>query len=270
LTPIVAREDVQSGDTAPCERLDWDSDFFGMPIARFAAPVVDEETLLQADTWCHAREIRCLYLLLTPDNAHEIGTVKKAGYRSVATRVELFADCGQSRASLGSGRSSDVRAAVRSDLPALRAIAGHSHHASRFYADGGFSEAKCNLLFETWIQRSFDSQTERVDVVTTEGVPVGYVAYGPDALGASGQIGLIAIAESYRGRGLGSALVCRVLEWVDSEQVSGLSVVTQATNLAALRLYRQHAFETTSVAEWFHKWFPEPTSGPTPPRRAVI
>ncbi len=46
--------------TAPCTYLDWDSDFFGVRIARVNASRLSEETVAPILAWCAAQAIDCL------------------------------------------------------------------------------------------------------------------------------------------------------------------------------------------------------------------
>jgi hypothetical protein len=62
-----------------------------------------------------------------------------------------------------------VRPAESRDLPALRAIARTSHHDSRFYCDARFSRARCDALYETWIEKSCQGGAAAVLVADLDG-----------------------------------------------------------------------------------------------------
>ena len=109
-----------------------------------------------------------------------------------------------------------MRHAVDADVPALRAIASHSHQASRFYADPGFPLERCDALYAEWIERSVREDLADAVLVAAEGSQaLGYVTCSVDALGV-GQIGLFAVAREARGRGYGGQLVQAALGLVSS------------------------------------------------------
>ena len=83
--------------------------------------------------------------------------------------------------------------------------------------------------------------------------PAGYVAC--HAREDSGNIGLIAVDESARARGLGQALVLGAVAWSQGRGLGQVTVVTQARNIGAQRVFQRCGFETSSVGLWFHKWY---------------
>jgi ribosomal protein S18 acetylase RimI-like enzyme len=71
----------------------------------------------------------------------------------------------------------------------------------------------------------------------------------------NGSIGLLAVAEEYRGCGIGANLMSTALQVFEQKGVETVSVVTQARNIASQRLYQKAGFRTRSVQLWFHRWF---------------
>ena len=71
-----------------------------------------------------------------------------------------------------------------------------------------------------------------------------------------GDIGLLAVRESCRGRGVGTRLVNAALAWMQQAGVGESTVVTQRDNLAACRLYEQLGYVTSEVSALYHLWSP--------------
>jgi ribosomal protein S18 acetylase RimI-like enzyme len=51
------------------------------------------------------------------------------------------------------------------------------------------------------------------------------------------------------------------VRWFSEEGVEVVSVVTQARNVRAQRLYQRYGFTTRSVKLWFHRWSAEALQG---------
>lgn len=228
--------------TAPCELLPWDTEFFGRRIARVTTPRLTPESAEAVERWCRENGVECLYYLAEGDAA-TVNAALERGFRQVDVRVTL-------EAATGGERPAGVRPWRPDDLPALKAIARVSHVATRFYHDGNFPREKCDALYETWIERSCGGWADAVLVADHEGRAAGYLSCHGE-----GKIGLVGVAASARGRGLGSALVRASLRWFADAGLSRASVVTQGRNEGGRRLYEKCGFKTRSAQIWFHRWF---------------
>ena len=45
----------------PCEMLPWDSEFFGLRIARVRGEMLSDELARNVNAWCAEHRVRCLY-----------------------------------------------------------------------------------------------------------------------------------------------------------------------------------------------------------------
>lgn len=234
-----------------CSKLPWDSAFFGFPIARLHPNHLRPETVDACFAWCRAQGIRCLYFLADPDDQLTADLAAAHGFRLVDVRVTL--EC----RNLEHGAwSSGVRPWRESDLPELRRIARAVHRDSRFYYDTNFPRERCDALYELWIEKSCRGYADAVFVAEDDGTPSGYITCHREPDG-SGRIGLVGVAASARGRGIGGELVRAALAYFASSGVSAVRVVTQGRNFAAQRLYQRSGFVTASMQIWYHRWFPE-------------
>lgn len=242
---------TEIGATKPlCSFLEWDSNFFARRIARLNAPRLDGETVAQAMRWCDEKRIECLYFLAESDHAETRRLADANGFRFVDERVTY------SRALTAAERretQSAIRFAREDDLKRLRSIASKSHQDSRFYFDGHFDRAQCDLLYETWIENSFRGFAQAVLVADWEGAPAAYLTCHQQ--GAESQIGLVGVSADSQGKGLGSALVRAFLAWSRERGAGQAKVVTQGRNVAAHRLYQKNGFALSSAQLWYHRWF---------------
>jgi ribosomal protein S18 acetylase RimI-like enzyme len=240
--------------TELCRLLPWDSAHFGFGVARLQRSRLQPEEAGRALEWCRQREIRCLYFLADADDAQTAWLAAEYGFRFVDARLTLERSL-QAPGPLAEKSSGTlVRPFRQKDLDALQAIARISHHDSRFYYDPNFPGPACDALYEAWIKQSCQGQSDLVLVAESEGRPAGYLTIEL-VDDTTAQIGLIAVAEASRGRGLGDSLLRAGLCWMREQGRQRSIVVTQGRNVGATRLYERLGFLTRSVQWWYHRWF---------------
>ena len=206
------------------------------------------ELVSRVDAWSDENAVGCLYLLADADDAPAAHLAEEAGFRLMDIRIEL-------RRPATADAVDGVRPAREGDREALRYIARSSHRITRFYADPGFPDARCDALYETWIAQSLDGWAEQVLVAEVDGAPAGYVSCHLDEAAQLGSIGLIAVDERRRGGGIGVLLARAAVGWCTSHGAQTMSVVTQARNTQALRTFERVGFVVHGVGVWFHKWY---------------
>jgi dTDP-4-amino-4,6-dideoxy-D-galactose acyltransferase len=235
---------------APCELLPWDSQLFGIRIARIVSPSVDDATLTEALSWCREQHVACVYLLVPGDHEPSIRAAEHARFELVDIRVTLATAIEPHPSAPVTG----VRQAQPKDRDALAALARISHRNTRFYFDRRFDTARCDDLYATWILKSVEGELADVVLVSHDGDAVdGYVSARVAAEGA-GNIGLIAVAPHAQGKGRGRALIASAFDWFRSRGVTHVTVATQGRSARALRFYEQCGFCTASVQLWYHLW----------------
>ena len=233
-----------------CTLLEWDSNFFGLRIARLNRSRLDELALEQAMRWCRDQRINCLYFLADSADPGSLRLAEREHFLQADVRLTLERSLNNS---VHHDPEEFVRPARVEDLPALEAIAARSHRDSRFYSDLNFDRAKCDLLYETWIRNSFHGFAEAMLVIESRGHPAGYVTCHLREKGS--QIGLIGVAESEQGQGLATKLIQGFLAWSRRNDAERVTVMTQGRNIAAQRLYQRCGFLTHSFQFWYHRWY---------------
>lgn len=242
---------------AACELLAWDSEFWGFRVARVTGDTLTDERAEQVEGWCRANDVACAYFLARSDDARTTTVAENRDYRFVDVRVNLRHHL--SGLSLGLGSKDEESLSIRhsrpDDVPRLERIAKTTHRDTRFYYDLNFPRDLCDALYETWIRRSCEGYADAVLVAEAGGEVGGYISCHLDAEARSGKIGLVGVGEGARGAGFGRALVERSLAWFHDQGAAEVTVVTQARNGAAQRLYQRCGFLTRDVNLWYHKWY---------------
>lgn len=236
-------------DQALCRFLEWDSDFFGVRVARAQVSRLAPDTASALLDWCRANAIDLLYFLADSDDPPTIRLAEDHGFRLVDLRVTLD----RTLQVPAHAPQYAVRTAQPGDLPALRAMARAGFRQSRFYADPHIPAGRAGALYEIWVEKRLNEPTSRVLVVDTDGEAAGFITCLFD--GADGAIDLFSVGEAARGRGIGQALVQGALAWFGEQGAQRASVVTQGRNIAAQRLYQRCGFVTRAVQLWYHRWF---------------
>ena len=199
------------------------------------------------DAWADEHAVECLYYLAPGDDSVSIHAAESTGFHLMDVRVELARRADSDESVEG------IRDATSADTEALRAIASGSHGDTRFYADPNFPDERCHVFYDTWIRRSLEGWAAGVLVADVEDMPAGYVSCHLD--GTTGSIGLIAVDESARGRGLGTTLSLAAVAWCAGRGADRMTVVTQGRNTPALRTFQRAGFLPSSLDLWFHKWY---------------
>jgi dTDP-4-amino-4,6-dideoxy-D-galactose acyltransferase len=235
---------------AACEILDWDSKFFGVRIARVIGHRMDPQKIAEVLRAVREESIQCVYFLAGTEPA-STRIAERNGFHLVDVRLTMAARLLTSHGGMWQG--DDVREVDAADMPAIREISTRSHTDSRFHRDGRFPRELCDELYRIWITRNCHGCADVVLVAEHESLPAGYVSCHLKGDGR-GEIGLMGVDENARSSGLGGKLVRHALRWFQEREVQDVTVVTEGTNIAALRLYQQCGFTATAMQLWFHYW----------------
>lgn len=246
----------QTASAEPCTLLPWDTEFWGFPIARLHPSTLDAEVMRVALDWCSRHGVRCLYFLADGGCPRTLALAHEHAFRFVDIRVELSLSLTHAPHAGPSSAGPRVRAASAADIPVLRSLAAAAHRDTRFFKDSRFDAVRAAELYEAWITGDNDRGAVLVCDSPSDGcTPCGYVTCQIDDKSLEGRIGLIAVDAQHKNAGVGSALVKAALGKFTAAGMTSSRVVTQGTNIPALRLYGRCGFLTTCARAWFHRWF---------------
>jgi len=243
------RPPAQAGDMVaeePCRVLSWDSEFWGLTIARVVPERLSPESAQEVARWCGEHGVDCAFLLADAADDATAAAALAVGFVPVDTRVTLER---APRPDVLSepGLSPEIRPARETDRAALERIARGAHTDTRFYFDPRFSRERAGEMYVRWVLRGFEDDSRLTLVATLGELAIGYLLLKREPVA----IELIAVEDESRGKGIGRALVEAAVRQAPDAPVS---VVTQARNVAALRLYESRGFRLTRTETWFHRW----------------
>lgn len=133
-----------------------------------------------------------------------------------------------------------LRLSRAADLGALQELAADAFTYSRFGVDPFFSADEVRAFHREWVKNLHNGLAQAVLVSEAGGAVQGFVSCG--LADSKGRIPLIAVAETARGRGVGSTLVRAALRWFQENGAREARVKTQANNVAAVALYERCGF----------------------------
>jgi dTDP-4-amino-4,6-dideoxy-D-galactose acyltransferase len=239
--------------TALLKKLDWDSEFFGVSIARVIPATLTDSDLLQIHAECEKSRYACLYALVDGEVSATVHALEKDAFQLMDIRMTLTRKSSDEPRVRSTG-DVVIRPSSERDIESLRAIARVSHVDSRYYADSNFPRSRCDDLYALWIEKSCRDYADVVLVAEWNGKSVGYITCDANE-DHVGQIGLFAVNASAQGRGIGRRLIQESLAWFQSQGCDRVDVVTQGCNVRAQQAYQKAGFVTSRVQLWFHKWF---------------
>ncbi|MCM1283123.1 MAG: ribosomal protein S18-alanine N-acetyltransferase [Muribaculaceae bacterium] len=137
-----------------------------------------------------------------------------------------------------------IRKMTASDVPSVAAIERESF--SRPWSERSFLEAVAdkNAYFLTALSSVPDAPADG------GGLVAGYI--GMYVSPPEGEITNVAVAEAFRGKGFGTALVAAVQEAAVSLGIGQLFLEVRDSNAAAIRLYEHSGFAEIGVRKGFY------------------
>jgi dTDP-4-amino-4,6-dideoxy-D-galactose acyltransferase len=124
---------------------------------------------------------------------------------------------------------------------------------SRFRIDPKIPIEIFTQLYQQWITNSTKHEiAKEVLVIHRQHSIVAMATLGEKQ--GRGDIGLLAVAQNYRGIGLGQQLLQAAKDWFFTHGYPDCQVITQQANLPACRLYERGGFHIESIENFYHFW----------------
>jgi len=234
-------------------RLEWDSDFFGFDVAQITSLDIDDKGLDSILRELKSRNYRMVYWNIASGQQEIVSMANAHGGFPADEKVTFVKELASK--DLIFPQTSYVAVPFTDNEPdeALVALALQSGEYSRFRVDPSFPREIFEKLYSCWITRSVRKEIAwEVLVVKDAAHLLGLITLGTK--GTRGDIGLVAVSEHARGKGIGKLLVAgadkRFLE--NGHLVS--QVVTQRRNSGACRLYESSGYHIEKIDTIFHFW----------------
>jgi len=232
-------------------RLNWDSEFFGYPIAQINAVALENDSLHELINQA-ASSYKLIYLFTSPDDRISNDAALSANANLVDQKVTFRISLSTATGAIKDHHIIDYSL----DHPSQKLIdlSLQSGIYSRFKTDPNFRNHEFEKLYLAWIENSVNKKiADHTLVYVEDGNELGVVTakLSPDIA----QIGVIAVDEHTRGKSIGSKLMLHLMKILQEKKVPILDVATQLENNSACHFYQKLGFDINTVKNIYHIWF---------------
>lgn len=236
--------------TSEFQILEWDSDFFGYKVARL--PLNALSTPSEIDRLMQSlkeHQIKLTYLIV-PDSEKQILESLKNKFSPITTNVVFSRPIAANDAYETSDVSEYNQTFPDNELYQLALQAGHD---SRYKLDTHFKNNEFERLYKLWIENSVNKSFADYTFVWRDKHKIkGFVTLKIKK--EIGVIGLIAVDDTMRGKGIGKKLLNAVFSCLAQKQIKYCEVATQQENTGAVIFYKSAGFDVKSSDVYFHIW----------------
>jgi dTDP-4-amino-4,6-dideoxy-D-galactose acyltransferase len=231
------------------ETLEWDSQFFGYPVARVLLDQDGRNNLDILFRKLKSGKYRVTYLFVPPEENGIINRIIKEGGILVDQKT-VFSKVTEKHDKLSKNLIELQETEINDNLKKLALQAGLN---SRFHLDKNFSNNEYEKLYIEWLIKSIKKELAFKIIVAKRNFDIiGLTTLGGRSNYAD--IGLVAVDENFRGQGIGCDLVKTADTIACGMGFKTIKVVTQLINKAACRLYEKCNFQIENITNIYHYW----------------
>lgn len=235
------------------EILSWDSDFFGIKVAKTNLTDNISEKIDEVMNFIFENNASLVYHFQNPLNKNDVFCLHKNGFIITDEKVILKSKIIKNYTRKINNISAVDFSKDTDNIDELYNINDLTSDISRYAYDEKISADKIKQLYRLWIYNGINNDfCDKTIVYKFENKIVGFIMLkfkGKDA-----NISLIGVNSEYRRLGIGSKLIDRALEYLSDNDFENIYVETQFRNVKALNLYISNGFIIDNTLLIYHKW----------------
>jgi dTDP-4-amino-4,6-dideoxy-D-galactose acyltransferase len=237
--------------------LDWDSRFFKMPVVKIVISKNENITTAETLAYCIQQQYKMLYFFVDCNNYNALEELCKQTGPSISTKLVFSMKCIKQN-NKGEGfegftliHKNEIEQNLKKGLLKLAIKAGTF---SRFKLDKKIESGLFEEMYSHWINKIInDSDTQIIAIANA--LPdkkeiIGFLAY--KKMTDDFKVEFIAIEKKWQGRGLGNALLKKMMHEANEKNIKQIFVETQMENKVACAFYTACGFNITETIKIFH------------------
>ena len=231
--------------------LEWDSSFFGYPVAKITASSITVEEITSLTSEARAKKIRLVYLFTDPTDQISNQSANATGAKLVDSKITFQIPVDPSVVLTVDDHIEQIESGYPSKQ--LISLSIQSGLYSRYKIDPNFINNEFERMYLAWIENSVNKKiADHTFVYMEDGLELGFVTV--KVRDSFGQIGLIAVDETSRGKSIGKKLVHAVIDLLVRQNIPELEVATQKNNADACNFYEKVGFKGMKEENIYHIW----------------
>jgi ribosomal protein S18 acetylase RimI-like enzyme len=250
---LIAKDSGKIVGVINFEKRQFDTDILGVSsgaITLFYCLNGQKELLNEAINWFKSEEVKFVTIRIDSNNTELVKECRTVGLNPIEVLYTFKKDFRER------GPIPEPRVLVRSfrkeDVQQIENIAEYAFNNDRYNQDSNLSPEKCRMQKKMWVRNCCNGRALDVLVAEVNGEVAGFVTCS--VKNSIGTIELIAIAEKYRGRGIGVDLLYSAQKWF-SDKCEVLFVGTETINVPAVKMYLKAGFKIESALTTLHGWY---------------
>jgi len=231
------------------ERLEWDSQFLGYPVAKISLDQDGGDYLENLFQQIKSEKIRLTYFFAPPSEQELNSRIAEKGSVLVDQKV-VFSKTTEKHNKFSNDITEFRGTEINERLRELVLMAGIF---SRFRIDENFTNNEYERIYTEWISKSVKKIIAFKTLVAIKGSDlIGITTLGEKSNYAD--IGLVAVDGNFKGQGIGSDLIQTADTIAFDMGFKEIKVVTQHENKGACRLYEKCNFHIERITNIYHFW----------------
>ncbi len=237
------------------EILEWDTIFFGFPVAQVINESITIDEMEEILVFCKSNKVRLLQFKCDSNYRQSIIVAEKFNFHFADSRITFSRNLNDpvlSNSDINSfyGRMADIK-----DIDSLQSLVEGLFTLSRYYFDNNFERERVHTFYSVWLGKAVQGRFDDWVYCRYENSePLGFCTIREKNLEIP-RIGLIGVSPKVVGNAVGKKLLMEVLYILYNKKYKWVEVVTQGRNYVAQRMYQKAGFLTKHIGIYYHKWF---------------
>jgi ribosomal protein S18 acetylase RimI-like enzyme len=241
--------------------LNWDTIFFKRVVAKIQIKQNEDIDIFSALNYCRKQGFKLVYVFLSTGNTkvtsklqQQLGTPinKKLVFVKSNINSEGFENVSDKKIELRRVNDTVIIPQLNKQLLKLAITAGSF---SRFKLDEKISESEFKEMYAIWINELIANNDKNKIIIATTvientNIIIGFLAY--KQIDRTCNIEFIAVSKDWRQKGIGKAMLKRMMEEPDSQNINQISVATQEENIGACKFYFSCGFNVNESNNIYH------------------